>query len=161
MLGIVDWRSCVPNYTTFRSYLKSFFLVKNYQNPGSLAIYGEEAQKAIQNMLGLYWGQFKEWLGAQLLEHSERLCRFKGVLWVEGGPFGAERRLVLQGLFGHVETHDGGAWGEAPRRSRLIFIGRVQGMEDALREGAAACAKPKPAPAPVRRKKQFFSSSGK
>jgi len=116
----------------------------------------------------LDWLRFKDWLEAALLEHSDRLCRFKGVLWVDSGPYGTERRLVLQGLFGHVETHDGGAWGDAPKRSRLIFIGRVKGIEETLREGPKGCAKPVTRPtatAPLAmagagKKKQFYTSSG-
>ena len=30
-----------------------------------------------------------------------------GVLWVVGGPVRENRRLVLQGVFGHVEIIDG------------------------------------------------------
>ena len=109
----------------------------------------------------LDWVRFKDWLEAALLEHGDRLCRFKGVLWVDGGPFGTGHRLVLQGLFGHVETQDGGPWGEATKRSRLIFIGRVAGIEQALREGPKACAKIEMTPPLPRKKKQFFTSSGK
>ena len=42
------------------------------------------------------------WSEAAAEEHAEALVRFKGVLWVKGGPYG-DRQVVLQGLFGHVE----------------------------------------------------------
>ena len=45
------------------------------------------------------------------------------ILTHKGGPYGVSRRLVLQGLFGHADTLDGGLWGEEPPSSKLIFIG--------------------------------------
>ena len=36
----------------------------------------------------LLWDKFADWLQSLVLEHSDRLSRLKGILWVKGAPYG-------------------------------------------------------------------------
>eukprot|EP00656_Telonema_subtile_P013179 TRINITY_DN16686_c0_g1_i1.p1 TRINITY_DN16686_c0_g1~~TRINITY_DN16686_c0_g1_i1.p1 ORF type:complete len:108 (-),score=17.34 TRINITY_DN16686_c0_g1_i1:294-617(-) len=78
------------------------------------------------------------WLESIIAKYAERLCRFKGVLCAVGAPVRESHKLVLQGVFGHVELTDGGVWG-VNKGSRIVFIGRVAGIADELREGVERC----------------------
>lgn len=65
--------------------------------------------------------------------------------------------MVIQGVFGHVEISDGvfplmsslctcheqSAGGAAKEKaSRMVFIGRVEGIEEELRQGMQKCISP-------------------
>jgi len=52
---------------------------------------------------------------------------------------GEARRIVIQGVHMLLDATAGDAWGNAPRRSRLVFIGRNLDAS-ALRAAFATCA---------------------
>ena len=93
--------------------------------------------------------------------HTPRAHALCCLCHAQHSPYGnprASRRIILQGLFGHVEFEDGGVFSTpSARRTRLIFIGRLQGLEDMLRKGPTSKApatvveakKPAPAPTPT------------
>ncbi|MPS27932.1 MAG: GTP-binding protein [Alcaligenaceae bacterium] len=62
------------------------------------------------------------------------LYRCKGVLWVEGET----RQVVVQAVQLTIAIDRGAAWGAAPRRSRLVFIGRDL-PADAIRDSLTRC----------------------
>lgn len=53
-------------------------------------------------------------------QHGTRLMRYKGVL----NYAGFSQRVVLQGVHMVLNSDVGAPWGEAPRASHLVFIGR-------------------------------------
>ena len=69
-----------------------------------------------------------------LMEKGPDLYRMKGVLSVKGDP----NRFVFQGVHMTLDTTEGAPWGDAPRVSKLIFIGRDLDRQ-ALTEGFRAC----------------------
>ena len=79
--------------------------------------------------------RFMSWFQRLLAERGQDILRSKGIL-----DFRGEReRFVVQGVHMLMEGDLMGAWPEdAPRRSRLVFIGRDLD-EAALREGFAGC----------------------
>lgn len=76
----------------------------------------------------------ERWIEELLALRGADILRMKGVLAVEG----EERRVVVQSVHMMYEGEYGRAWGDAPRTSRLVFIGR--GLDAAeLRAGFEAC----------------------
>jgi G3E family GTPase len=78
--------------------------------------------------------RFQTWLTHTLQTHGTRLYRLKGFLNFQG----AEERLVIQGVHMVVDTSTLGPWGDRPRRTQLVFIGRELD-QPLLRQGFAAC----------------------
>lgn len=73
---------------------------------------------------------FDRWLGHLARDQEVELLRAKGLLSLAG----LGRRFVFQVVQTLVDVHPGELWGEAPRRSELVFIGR--GLDaDRLRAG--------------------------
>jgi G3E family GTPase len=60
------------------------------------------------------------WLQDLLARHGSDILRTKGVLSI----LGEDRKLVLQAVNMMLEGDYVGVWGNEPRRSRLVFIGR-------------------------------------
>jgi len=60
------------------------------------------------------------WLLRYRNERYKDLFRYKGVLAVKQH----EDRLILQGVHQLVECQAGRPWGDEPRSSKLVFIGR-------------------------------------
>lgn len=76
-----------------------------------------------------------QWLMTLRFFDSAQLHRLKAVLAVAG----EERRFVIHGVQGYLDTAHGRPWGDDPRVSRLVAIGRDLD-EDMWRSGLRACA---------------------
>jgi G3E family GTPase len=78
--------------------------------------------------------RFQTWLSHTLQTQGTQLYRLKGFLNFKG----AEERLVIQGVHMVVDTGTLGPWGDRPRRTQLVFIGRELD-QPLLRQGFDAC----------------------
>jgi G3E family GTPase len=78
--------------------------------------------------------RFQAWLSDVLKTHGTQLYRMKGFLNFAG----ANDRIVIQGVHMVVDTTTLGPWGNAPRRTQLVFIGRELDRE-AISAGFSAC----------------------
>jgi G3E family GTPase len=83
--------------------------------------------------------RFQSWLTHTLETQGTRLYRMKGFLNFKG----SDERIVIQGVHMVVDTSTLGAWGDRPRRTQLVFIGReldqnllTKGFEACLDDGA-------------------------
>jgi G3E family GTPase len=68
----------------------------------------------------LHADRFQAWLSDVLKTQGTRLYRMKGFLNFAG----ANDRIVIQGVHMVVDTSVLGPWGDRPRRTQLVFIGR-------------------------------------
>ncbi|MBS0420822.1 MAG: GTP-binding protein [Proteobacteria bacterium] len=78
--------------------------------------------------------RFQAWLSNLLKTQGTRLYRMKGFLNFAG----ANDRIVIQGVHMVVDTTALGPWGERPRRTQLVFIGRELDRE-AISAGFEVC----------------------
>jgi G3E family GTPase len=78
--------------------------------------------------------RFQAWLTHTLQTQGTRLYRMKGFLNFEGAP----DRIVIHGVHMVVDTSSLGPWGDRPRRTRLVFIGRELDRS-LLSQGFEAC----------------------
>jgi len=78
--------------------------------------------------------RFRSWLGALLREQGTRIYRTKGFLNLAD----TDQRTVLQGVHMLVDTESLGPWGERPRRTQLVLIGKELDRE-ALEAGLRRC----------------------
>ena len=78
--------------------------------------------------------RFQAWLSEVLRTQGTRLYRMKGFLNFAG----ARDRIVIQGVHMVVDTTSLGPWGERPRRTQLVFIGRELDR-DTLSAGFQVC----------------------
>jgi G3E family GTPase len=78
--------------------------------------------------------RFQAWLSDVLKTHGTHLYRLKGFLNFAG----ANDRIVIQGVHMVVDTTTLGPWGDASRRTQLVFIGRELDRE-AISAGFAVC----------------------
>jgi G3E family GTPase len=69
-----------------------------------------------------------DWLSWLLQAHGENILRMKGVLNIKGD----ERRYVFHGVHMMFDGRPEREWGEAPRSSQLVFIGRRLDREELL-----------------------------
>jgi G3E family GTPase len=83
--------------------------------------------------------RFQAWLTSTLQTQGTRLYRMKGFLNFRG----LTERIVIQGVHMVVDTSTLGPWGDRPRRTQLVFIGReldqqllTQGFDACLEEAA-------------------------
>ncbi len=80
------------------------------------------------------------WLERYLMLRGERLLRLKAILAVAG----EDRRVIVQSVHMMLDHAQGAPWGDGPRQSRLVLIGR--GLDETeIRQGLAACHVPEPA----------------
>jgi G3E family GTPase len=79
-------------------------------------------------------GRFQSWLTDALQTQGTRLYRMKGFLNFKG----VNERIVIQGVHMVVDTSVLGPWGDRPRRTQLVFIGRELDQK-LLTEGFDAC----------------------
>jgi len=85
----------------------------------------------------LHAERFQAWLTHTLQTQGTRLYRLKGFLNFNG----VAERLVIQGVHMVVDTSSLGPWGDIPRRTQLVFIGRE--LDQAvLRTGFDTCLEP-------------------
>ena len=78
--------------------------------------------------------KLSEWLGTLLRTKGQDIFRTKGVLAIKGRAM----RFVFQGVHMLLDGKPGKEWGDEPRQSALIFIGRNLDRA-ALTEGFKAC----------------------
>jgi G3E family GTPase len=78
--------------------------------------------------------RFQAWMTAVLAQQGTRLYRLKGFVSLKG----VDERIVIQGVHMVLDTSSLGPWGERPRRTQLVFIGRELD-EGALEAGFNAC----------------------
>ena len=79
--------------------------------------------------------KFQQWMGTLLQEKGQDLLRTKGILSHPGEP----RRFAFQAVHMIADGDFVGAWPDgAPRRSKLVFIGRDLNRPQ-LRRGFEAC----------------------
>ncbi|HSR55705.1 MAG TPA: GTP-binding protein, partial [Alphaproteobacteria bacterium] len=83
--------------------------------------------------------RLEEWLQDLLARRGYDILRTKGVLSVAG----EDRKLVLQAVNMMLEGDYVGLWGDAPRQSRLVFIGRNLDREE-LDAGFQTCRQQMP-----------------
>lgn len=77
------------------------------------------------------------WIGDLLAIGGRDIFRMKGIVAVAG----AERRCVLQSVHAVVDAAEGTAWGDEPRRSTVVLIGR--GLDrPSLEAGLRGCLQP-------------------
>lgn len=68
--------------------------------------------------------RFRHWMHS-ILEHSENLYRFKGILAMVDQPSGQVMRRVLQGVHDMVDMDAGDEWpADQPLKSQVVLIGR-------------------------------------
>jgi len=77
---------------------------------------------------------FMSWLRELLVTQGVDIFRSKGILSMEG----SDNRFVFQGVHMLLDASEGAPWGDAPRSSRLVFIGRNLDR-DQLQDGFARC----------------------
>jgi G3E family GTPase len=77
---------------------------------------------------------FQAWLTHTLQTQGTRLYRLKGFLNFKG----ANERIVIQGVHMVVDTSSLGPWGDRPRKTQLVFIGRELDQQ-LLKQGFHAC----------------------
>ncbi|CAN0388667.1 unnamed protein product [Ectocarpus sp. 12 AP-2014] len=105
------------------------------------------------------WAKFTSWLKGFLEKEGEELIwRLKGVLWTTAASgsgaattwgWGAGRRTVVQGLYGHFESEVSDWPAGATRVSRMVFIGDLcSRVQEALRAGVRSCVAPRRARPP-------------
>ncbi len=82
----------------------------------------------------------ESWLERLLMLRGADILRLKGVLDVAG----EDRRVVAQAVHMMYEGDHGAPWGDVPRRSRLVAIGRHLDAAE-IRDGLAACRATVPA----------------
>lgn len=77
---------------------------------------------------------FNDWIGALLAERGVDIFRSKGILSVAG----EDSQLVFQGVHMLVDSDTGPHWGDQPRVSRMVFIGRNLDRDE-LERGVRDC----------------------
>lgn len=77
------------------------------------------------------------WLDRLLMLRGEDILRLKGIFHVSE----EERRVVVQSVHMMYEGGYGAPWGDAPRRSRVVVIGRNLDADE-IRSGFEACRTP-------------------
>jgi G3E family GTPase len=78
--------------------------------------------------------RFQSWLSTLLREQGTDIFRMKGIIAFAG----RDERFVFQGVHMLFDGREDRAWGDVPRVSELVFIGRALDRE-ALTEGFLSC----------------------
>src|SRR4051812_6221957 len=89
---------------------------------------------SIETTRPIHADRFQTWLSDVLKTHGTHLYRMKGFLNFAG----ANDRIVIQGVHMVVDTTTLGPWGDQPRRTQLVFIGRELDRE-AISAGFEVC----------------------
>jgi G3E family GTPase len=74
------------------------------------------------------------WLGRLLREQGNDIFRMKGIVAIAG----SEQRFVFQGVHMLFDGRPDIAWGDRPRRSQIVFIGKNLDRAG-LRQGLGSC----------------------
>jgi G3E family GTPase len=78
--------------------------------------------------------RFREWLSRELQMRGADIYRLKGFLNLEGN----DERIVLQGVHMLIDNTSLGPWGDRPRRTQLVIIGKNLDYE-AMMQGFESC----------------------
>ena len=78
--------------------------------------------------------KFERYIMSLTSVYGPDLLRYKGVLWLQGSDF----RVAFQGVHMLAVSDVLGPWGDRPRYSKLVFIGRNL-PEEAIRAGMKTC----------------------
>ena len=78
--------------------------------------------------------KFQAWLSLELQVQGTSIYRMKGFLNFKG----IDERVVFQGVHMLVDSASLGPWGERPRRTQLVFIGKHLDSEEMIK-GFEAC----------------------
>ena len=78
--------------------------------------------------------KLNSWLGELLRDRGVDIFRMKGFISLAG----ESQRFVFQGVHMLFDSQPDRPWGDSPRRSQLVFIGRNLDEQD-MREGFEAC----------------------
>jgi G3E family GTPase len=134
-------------YWLFTQHLPSEFALQLLREDGSAVSAGVEKEFApghshdervgsisLETTDPLDPQRFQAWISGVLAQQGTRLYRLKGFVSLEG----VDERIVIQGVHMVLDTSSLGSWGERPRRTQLVFIGRELD-EGALRAGFEGC----------------------
>jgi len=99
-----------------------------HSHDGRVSSFSLESERPVDSR------RFEAWLAHALKTQGTQLYRMKGFLNFAG----ANERIVIQGVHMVVDTSVLGPWGDRPRRTQLVFIGRELDRE-ALTTGFHAC----------------------
>jgi G3E family GTPase len=134
-------------YALFTQHLPAEFQLRLADGTGrGLAPVGERAFAASHthddtvSSVGLEFdrafdeARLNAWMGRLLRERGSDIFRMKGILAIAG----SDRRFVFQGVHMLFDGRPDAPWGDRPRRSQVVFIGK-QLDRTALREGLASC----------------------
>jgi len=103
-------------------------LVASHTHDDSVGSVGLEFDRSFDE------ARLNAWLGKLLRERGGDIFRMKGILAIAG----SEQRFVFQGVHMLFDGRPDVAWGDRPRRSQIVFIGKDLDRA-ALREGLRAC----------------------
>jgi len=81
--------------------------------------------------------RFEQWIAELIAARHEDLYRMKGIIGMAGQP----RRYIFHGVHGLSSWQYGERWGDEPRVSRFVVIGRGLNREEVVR-GFRRCAAP-------------------
>lgn len=84
--------------------------------------------------------RLEAWIEGLLTQRGEQILRLKGILNVQGN----DARVIVQSVHMMYEGDHGQPWGDAPRQSRLVVIGRNLDADE-IRKGLADCRATVPA----------------
>ncbi|GBG34681.1 COBW domain-containing protein DDB_G0274527, partial [Hondaea fermentalgiana] len=89
----------------------------------------------------LDWQRLRGWLETSIMETCpDALVRYKGLLWSR--RHGQDVRVVMQGVFGHMDFTPQGLYMDEDKSSVLVFIGaldRHANLRKRLEKGVRAC----------------------
>jgi G3E family GTPase len=100
----------------------------SHQHDATVSSVGLEFERAFDE------DRLNAWLGRLLRERGNDIFRMKGILAIAG----SDHRFVFQGVHMLLDGRPDTAWGDGPRRSQVVFIGKHLDRA-ALREGLGAC----------------------
>jgi G3E family GTPase len=102
--------------------------VASHTHDGAVTSVGFEFERPFDE------ARLNKWMSTLLREQGNDIFRMKGILAMAG----SERRFVFQGVHMLFDGRPDLPWGDVPRRSQVVFIGKGLDRE-ALREGLTAC----------------------
>jgi hypothetical protein len=134
-------------YWLFTQHLPSEFALQLLREDGSAVSASVEKDFApghshdelvgsisLQTTVPLDPQRFQKWITGVQERQGTRLYRLKGFVSLKG----VDERIVIQGVHMVLDTSSLGPWGDRPRRTQLVFIGRELD-EAALESGFKGC----------------------
>jgi G3E family GTPase len=78
--------------------------------------------------------KLEDFLGGILSVFGAKMLRYKGVLYIKGGP----RKVIIQGVHEMMGSDLGAPWGKEKKETRMVFIG-TDLPKDVLLGGLETC----------------------